>query len=281
MASKRFPPSNVRKNNKYSRQTIHISVGRSHDPFHVHYAQLESTAFFEVHGKPTSQQDHSRETSVVDNREQTLSPEPAIKAEDGEAAVDQVTTYQSPTKPAYHLENFVYEPAAFEVVVNWLYNQRPNKPTMRNDCKTLLRAYVLALQYRITGLQNELVDCIRQYHRDFNVTFEDLTWLINRISEEPTSHIIPMMRYFIDQIAFEISTQGFTEFSRNNIMFETFLSEGVHPIRVVLFRAIADVARADPRRDPALGPNRWTVEDWVAAPTPAQNSIDIIDIDEE
>ncbi|KAK5189645.1 hypothetical protein LTR96_009447 [Exophiala xenobiotica] len=272
-------PSTVRKN-KYSRQTLHISVGRSKVPFHVHYAQLESTAFFEVHGKPTSRAE-SRETSVVDDREPTLSPVPDIKAEDGETTVNESPTVQSPTKPAYNLEGFVYEPAAFEVVVNWLYNQPPNKPAMRNDCKTLLRAYVLALQYRITGLQDELVDCIRQYHRDFNVTFEDLTWLINRISEEPTAHIIPMMQYLIDQIAFEISTQGFTEFSRNNIMFETFLAEGVHPIRIVLFRALADVARANPHRDPAQGPNRWRVDDWVAAPTPIQNPIDIIDIDEE
>ncbi|KAK5321112.1 hypothetical protein LTR93_006354 [Exophiala xenobiotica] len=250
-------PSTVRKN-KYSRQTLHISV----------------------HGKPTSRAE-SRETSVVDDREPTLSPVPDIKAEDGETTVNESPTVQSPTKPAYNLEGFVYEPAAFEVVVNWLYNQPPNKPAMRNDCKTLLRAYVLALQYRITGLQDELVDCIRQYHRDFNVTFEDLIWLINRISEEPTAHIIPMMQYLIDQIAFEISTQGFTEFSRNNIMFETFLAEGVHPIRIVLFRALADVARANPHRDPAQGPNRWRVDDWVAAPTPIQNPIDIIDIDEE
>ncbi|KAK5453010.1 hypothetical protein LTS15_007159 [Exophiala xenobiotica] len=265
--------------NKYSRQTLHISVGRSKVPFHVHYAQLESTAFFEVHGKPTSRAG-SRETSVVDDRERTLSPVPDIKAEDAEATVDDVTTFQSPTKAAYHLEGYVYEPAAFEVVVNWLYNQPPNKPAMRTDCKTLLRAYVLALRYRIVALQDELVDCIRQYHRDFNVTFEDLTWLINRVSEE-TTHIIPMMQYFIDQIAFEISTQGFTEFSRNNIMFETFLSEGTHPIRIVLFRALADVAKADPYRDPANGPNRWRVADWIAAPTPTQNQVDIIDIDEE
>ncbi|KAK5243025.1 hypothetical protein LTR40_012601, partial [Exophiala xenobiotica] len=119
-------PSTVRKN-KYSRQTLHISVGRSKVPFHVHYAQLESTAFFEVHGKPTSRAE-SRETSVVDDREPTLSPVPDIKAEDGETTVNESPTVQSPTKPAYNLEGFVYEPAAFEVVVNWLYNQPPNKP---------------------------------------------------------------------------------------------------------------------------------------------------------
>ncbi|KAL6247352.1 hypothetical protein RBB50_005698 [Rhinocladiella similis] len=279
-------PTTPSSRNKYSRQTLHITVGRGRDSFHVHYAQLETTAFFEVH-KALNDDDNNNEDRESRERrdiERTLSPE-NIKMEEGESAPatdTAVTTPQtSPSKPAYHLEGYVYEPRAFEVVVNWLYNIPPVRPRVRNECKTLLRAYVLALQYRIIDLQDALINCLREYHREYNVNFEDLIWLVNRLAESPEKHTVPMMQYLIDQIAFEISTQGFTEFSRINVMFETFLADGSRPVRVVLFKALADVAQADPRRDPAQGPNRWRVQDWMIGHTPAQTPVDIIPIDED
>ncbi|KIW14536.1 hypothetical protein PV08_07320 [Exophiala spinifera] len=281
-------PTTPSSKNKYSRQTLHITVGRSRDSFHVHYAQLESTAFFEVH-RPTNndtndEEGESQASSSRHDMERTLSPD-NIKVEEGEsapAAETAVTTPQtSPSKPAYHLEGYVYEPRAFEVIVNYLYNIAPVPPKLRAECKTLLRAYVLALQYRIVGLQDALINCLREYHKEFNVNFEDLIWLVNRLTESPEKHTVPMMQYLIDQIAFEISTQGFTEFSRINVMFEPFLADGTRPIRVVLFKALADVAQADPRRDPADGPNRWRVQDWSIDRTPAQSPMDIIPIDED
>ncbi|KAK6386095.1 hypothetical protein LTS17_001669 [Exophiala oligosperma] len=287
-----MPPTTPSSRNKYSRQTLHITVGRGRDSFHVHYAQLETTAFFEVHKSNDEDNNHVNGSgSVSEERERrgdierTLSPE-IIKREEGGSAPATDTTkpttpQTSPSKPAYHLEGYVYEPRAFEVVVNWLYNIAPTPPSIRSECKTLLRAYVLALQYRIVDLQDALINCLRHYHREYNVNFEDLIWLVNRLAESPEKHTVPMMQYLIDQIAFEISTQGFTEFARINVMFETFLADGSRPVRVVLFKALADVAQADPRRDPAQGPNRWRVQDWIMGHRPAQSPVDIIPIDED
>ncbi|KAK4938293.1 hypothetical protein LTR10_021272 [Elasticomyces elasticus] len=257
------------KDNKYARQTVHITVGRSKTSFHVHYSQLERTAFFEAHPMPAASNNGtpSREPSAGDDRERTLSPPPEIKSEDtsGEPEAETAAIFQdSPSRPLYHLEGFVYEPAAFEIVVNWMYNQPP-------------------------GVPDAIIDCVRKYHQEYNVSFEYLTWLINRLGDGPDAHTIPMMRYLIDQIAFEISTQGFNEFSHDNPLFETFLIQSDRPIRKALFHALADIARAlagsiapadRARLDPALGPNRWTVRHWKKPQREEGAAVDIIEVDE-
>ncbi len=278
------PQASARKSNKYSKQTLHITVGRAKDSFHVHYSQLERTAFFEVEGYPRARD--SRATSLDDNareRDSTVSPAPLKAEENIERPVDdtdqQIFT-DSPSVPLYHLEGHVYHPAAFEIVVNWLYNQHPEKPRTRPECKTLLRAYVLALQYKIEPLQDSLIDCFRKYHREFSVTFEDLVWLINRVGEGPEAHTIPMLKYLVDQIAFEIHQQGYRSFVTNNPFFETFLTLGDRPLRKILFEAMAETSQKNPALDPAQGPHLWRIQDWTASQDNVPTAIDFIDIDD-
>lgn len=225
--------------------------------------------------EPSTNNTPSRETSTVDDRERTLSPPPEIKSEDtaDEPETAAPAIFQnSPSRPLYHLEGGVYEAAAFEIIVNFMYNQPPVAPKNRAECRTQLRAYVLALNYKIIPLQDALIDCVRQYHRHYNVSFENLTWLIHRLGEGPEVPVVPMMRYIINQIAFEVCSQSYDEFARENPIFETFLSEGDRPIRAALVHAISDISshvlskatetdRA--RLDPAIGPNRWLMRDWV------------------
>ncbi|KAI1625175.1 hypothetical protein EDD37DRAFT_608630 [Exophiala viscosa] len=282
------------KENKYARQTIHITVGRSKTSFHVHYSQLERTAFFQVHGMPATSSNGtpSREPSTGDDRERTLSPPPEIKSEDTSDQAETGTAaflQDSPSRPLYHLEGFVYEPAAFEVVVNWLYNQPPGVPVNRHVCRTQMRTYVIALQYQIIPLQDAIIDCVRKYHQEYNISFEYITWLTNRLGESPATHTVPMMRYLIEQVAFEVSTQGYNEFARDNPLFETFLVQGERPVRQALFHALADIARAlagsvaaadRARLDPALGRNRWMMRDWKSPQQEGTVPVDIIEVDE-
>ncbi|EXJ93227.1 hypothetical protein A1O3_01784 [Capronia epimyces CBS 606.96] len=177
----------------------------------------------------------------------------------------------------YHLEGFVYESTAYEVIVNCLYNQLPDRPTTRHQCKTLLKSYVLALQYRITDLQDALVDCIRQYHREFTIAFEDLVWLINRLGHGEMIQKIPMVKYMIDQCAWEICSNGYKSFARQNPWFEPFLVLGDRPIRKVLFEAITEVSD---HADPATGPNRYRVDDWVHFEQSAQNMTEFVELDD-
>lgn len=281
-------PQASARSNKYSKQTLHITVGRAKDSFHVHYSQLERTAFFEVEGRPKSRESGAQSYEDLNTqREHTISPGP-VKAEDGaetrtyrpEDNADQGIFTESPSLPVYHLEGFVYHPAAFEIVINWLYNQNPDKPRARTECKTLLRAYVLALQYKIVQLQDSLIDCFRKYHQEFSVTFEDLVWLINRVGEGPEAHSIPMLKYLVDQIAFELYTQGYRSFVNNNAFFETFLTQGDRPVRKVLFEAMTETSRLTPPIDPATGPHRWRVQDWAHPQDTTPAPVDFIDIDD-
>jgi len=119
-------PQASTRSNQFSKQTRHIAVGRTKDSFHVHYAQLERTTFFEVEGRPNSRESGAQSYEDLNaQREYTISPGP-VKTEDlagtrtyrPEDNADQGIFTESPSLPVYHLEGFVYYPAAFEIVVN-------------------------------------------------------------------------------------------------------------------------------------------------------------------
>ena len=282
-------PSGSRSCNasKYGRQIILITVGPARVRFHVHTAHLEPTAFFEVEGQPPTPADRgsqSRDTPVSRDRDETVSP-PPIKTEPGsegfsDSTSDQATLMeQLSSPPIYHLDGHFYDPAAFEMVVNWLYNQSPKKPNTPTQRRNLLRAYVLAGIYRITKLQDALLDCLRRYHQEFSVILEDLNWLVNRLGDGPECHELPMVRYLCDQIAWEAKSQGYDAFAKQNLLLESFLAEKSRPIRKVLFKAIVNLAHGQdvPLIDPATGPNRWRAGDQGPL---EQEQPDIIAIDD-
>lgn len=260
----------------FSQRTLLILIGNERVPFHVHPTQLANTAFFEAHGNPTTaadREEQGRDESTVPgmntpsieikqdpDRSPTLAPEP------------EPTTLEAD----YVLTGKVLQPAAFEVIVKYLYNQPPDSPKIRAQCRTSLQAYVLALRYNMFGLQDMIVSNFRQYHQEYTVSFEDLLWLVNRLGDSPASHTIPMIRYFADQIAFEITNQGFEKFLDSNSLFHDFLTIGDRPIRAVVFEAVVNIARTIPV-DPATGPNKWTVANRTIAKPPSDR--DMIQLD--
>ncbi|KAL2392381.1 hypothetical protein ABEF93_002262 [Exophiala dermatitidis] len=272
------------RRSKFSNQTLLITVGAEKVPFHVHVGLLEETSFFDVHGRLPGLE---RTPITSPERDQTLSPAPnyiPVKREEGtrddygtgKQAVDQpVDTAPLPT---YLLEGSVYTAAAFGIVVDALYNIAPPAPDSRAECRTVLRSYVLALTYHIVPLQDAIVDCFRQHHQQFNVVFEDLTWLINRIGDGEEIHSIPMVRYLIDQCAWEIYSQGYNSFVQHNVFFERFLSFGDHPVRRALFEAIAQVSRTP--IDPAAGLNRYTVNACIVREPAAVHMPEVIELDD-
>lgn len=184
--------------------------------------------------------------------------------------------------PVYHLEGKVYEPAAFEVLVNYLYNSPPTMPASREQCKTLLKAYVLALRYRVEDLQDLIIDCFRSYHREFHVYFEDLIWLVNRVGDDEAGCMVPMVVYLVQQVAFEIAAEGFATFAQNNTFIDIFLVRGDRQLRKVLFEAMAAVARGGAPRDPATGPHHWKIANWPPLQRTAVDQAirtDVVDLD--
>lgn len=264
---------------RFSQRTLLILVGHERVPFHVHPTQLANTAFFEAHGNPTTAADRDEQGRDESSVPGMNTPPIEIKEDpDRSPTLALEPDLESTTLEAdYVLTGKALQPAAFEVVVKYLYNQPPDAPKIRAQCRTSLQAYVLALRYKMSGLQDMIVSNFRQYHQEYTVSFEDLLWLINRLGDSPASHCVPMIRYFADQVAFEITSQGYEKFLDTNSLFHDFLTVGRRPIRAVVFEAVVNIARTIPV-DPAIGPNRWTVANSVdARPTPDRDMIRLTD----
>ena len=281
---------------KYANPTVQILVGEPPVPFHVHSAFLEKTAFFEVHplstlpespGPPRMRPAASLSSPApsdstvlpedVEVKMEDIEDEATLGSNDAASTISTTISEMTP-RPMFHLKGALYEPAAFEVIVNYLYNIRPNAPQHRNDFITLRKTYVLALRYRMERLQDDLVDRFRDFHVSYNVNFEDLIWLANRISGDKAEvSKVPMVRYLTDQVAFEIYREGYDTFARGNLGFENFLTTGTRVLRRELFKAMAKLSQARNPPDPAMGPNRWRVQDYQAFEQGEMEREEIID----
>ncbi|KIW62855.1 hypothetical protein PV04_09747 [Phialophora macrospora] len=265
------PRPNTTRN--YADPTIQILVGDRQEPFHVHYAFLERTHFFQVHGYPNILQTPGPSPSAPLN-----SPAPSditvtadgveVKVEASEEGrVENREPISTPTTPmastAYVLKGIIYEPEAFEIVVNSLYHVPPSTPAHRSGIRIFRKAYCLALQYQMSDLQDEIVDCFRNFHAVYSVHFDDLLWLARRISGNETVVCqVPIIQYLIEQCAYDIYRDGYDNFESRNPGLQGFLEKGNSSLRVEVFKAMTRIAMANHAPDPALGINHWRVQDW-------------------
>lgn len=215
--------------------------------------------------------------------EKTVSPVTVKEEEEhghGRADEDELESNRTPSAAVYHLEGSAYHAPAFDIVCDWLYNVPPIPPPGRTECRNLLRAYVLALRYEIVDLQDALVDCLRKHHRTWNIEFEDLTWFSNRVGDQK-ARTTPLLKYMVEQVAWEVSEHSFATFAAGNPSFRTFLTTGDRPIRTMLFEALAEISRPQTKRvEPAVGPNKWRVKDWPLQEDSTQPDQEIIDLDD-
>jgi len=275
----------------FSYQTLLIHVGEDGTPFHIHPATLATTDFFKVEGDPPTaveketRQEFRRTTSSMVTPPVELKREPERSPSRSPTIISEqrspINHVSSTIIPDYHLTGHSFTPAAFEVVVKWLYNQPPTAPTNRGACKTILRAYVLAFRWGIEGLQDAIVENYQKYHRGYELAFDDLVWMINRFGDSAVCRAVPMVWYLADQTAYEITTHGYDQFVKKNHFFHQFLTTGDRPIRAIVVEAIVNIA-GDPKPvDPASGPNRWRVEDFKHPPPQSPASeMEVIELDD-
>ena len=189
---------------------------------------------------------------------------PEVKREttvDAESATDRLpqTTFSVANAPDYVIEDREHEPQAFNVLVKWLYNQRPETIQYKQEKKVLLRAYRLALRYNAYGLQNLIIEGFREFHQDSAVEFEDLLWLAHREKIRT-----PFIQYLLEQTAYEIATNGFESFITENEMFQkTFANNTLPKIQFDILRRVARHAEvaANMLKDPAKGFGQWLIEE--------------------
>lgn len=242
-------------------------MGPKNATFNIHEALLQvKTAFFEVHGEPNG------ETSEPPNKEaqrETMfktESSPSTEADMSEPTIGISTprtssasgdsTSQDLNEPKfitadYHLDTHFVK--AFSIFVNWLYNAPPQQPKTASQCKILIQAYLLALQYRAIGLQNLLLDCIRRYHIEHQINFDlFFIYLLNRSGDDVNCNLI---KYFVDQIAYEITESSVEEFDSTNLGFENFLRERPQSkVRTALFHTLAKIATAGKKGENIVDP---------------------------
>ena len=181
----------------------------------------------------------------------------------GETAATAANRDASPRKtkvvPHYHIISKIHTPQAFKTFVDWLHNIKPDAPEDREECKYLLQAYVLAVNYAARALQNAIMDCFRAYHTEVAVELDHLVWMVNNTGDNTN---LAMTAYLVQQIAFEIAAHGIEKYEKNNQFMTYYMREGNRVVRYELVKAIARRATAAGRKDgnPATSdPDRWYV----------------------
>jgi hypothetical protein len=247
-----------------------FTVGPKKAPFNIHEALLQvKTAFFEVHTEQNggtlkvqdgeAELDRTFKTETSPSTDDIMSEGTVGILTPGPSSTMNETVSQEPKEVKeiladYHLDTHFVK--AFAIFVNWLYNTPPQVPATAQNCKTLIQAYLIALKYRATGLQNLALNRIRQFHINHQVDFDlFFIYLLNRHGDDVHCRLI---KYFVDQIAYEIADSGVAEFDALNSGFEYFIRDRPEgKVRTALFHALGKIATAGKRgakiRDPAVG----------------------------
>ena len=163
----------------------------------------------------------------------------------------------------YHLD--IQHVKAFEVFVNWLYNKAPTVPKSQAQAKTLIQAYLIALKYQAYPLQDLIVDCLRRHFAENTFSFDQLfIYLLNRHGDDPHCKLI---RYFVDQVAYEIYSRGYQPFKTEggNLGIDTFLKDRVGGVvRQALFIALAKLAHQAKEQKRIVDPAVSMTHDYYA-----------------
>jgi hypothetical protein len=257
----------------FASKVLVFSIGPKKASFNIHEALLQlKTSFFDVHPEPNGGNNlaQGKEAELETAFKSESSPSTDTDMSDptvgvhtpsmSSATVDSANATTSPdsNEPTvitadYHLDTHFVK--AFAIFVEWLYNTPPKDPKTPTQCKTLIQTYLLALKYRAQGLQNLLLDCIRRFHIENQVNFDMLfVYLLNRHGDDVECKLI---KYFVDQIAYEIADTGVEEFDSANGGFEYFLRERPQgKVRTALMHALGKIAAAGKSgkkiMDPAL-----------------------------
>jgi hypothetical protein len=281
----------------YSNPPIPILVGAKEQPFYVHHAFLESSKFFDHHPRPKIPSSSASQAGVTPEspppaNDTTLAAESTqVKQEHDEAMPDVNRTFAAEINNSIapiKLLGPMFDPKAFEIIVNFWYNGVLVTPHDRASFMVLRKAYILALKYGLGKLQDDLIDCCRHYHILYKVQFDDLTWFSTRVDGgEAQAHANPMVRYLIDQIVYEILNTGYGGFvSGSNFSFDVFFDTGDHVLRKLIVATLASTAgdlRTRLLEDPARAPdNRWRVRDiplMMEMPRAETEELSIIDLD--
>jgi hypothetical protein len=179
--------------------------------------------------------------------------------------IDNAVDLEAEESCHYHITDEMHTPEAFTTFADWLYNTRPSVPETKEYCKSLLQAYVLAVYYEVTLLQNAIIDCFREHHTRVTVDLDHLVWMTNHNGDNTR---LPMTAYLVQQIAYEIAQEGIEKYEKKNKSLPQYMKEGDSFVRYELVKAIAHRTQSSVKKagDPATSDaGKWYVTELDGA----------------
>ena len=266
---------------------IKIKIGQGESRTESHDFQIyenvlrQETSFFEIHGEP--KRAATRHDSVIasDDDNVTVKPEDSESVTDGgittsAGATDQPRTtldheYTATPLPDeklatdqyhYHIMEKHHIPESWHMFQCWLMKRPVAVPKDKKSCRLVLQVYMLAIRYNVFALQNEVIDCLRQYHAESPVSIEDLIWVTNNTKRLARC---PLRMYLTEQVAYEMAFEGIDGYMAvNENTWNHFLvnqEPRQQEIRTELFKILGRHAHAAKTKleDPAKGMRNWHV----------------------
>ena len=243
----------MRVNSEFSSAMVEIYMKDNRKPFAVHQNILETkSSFFQKHKPAAKPKYHPRRRYNEDvdsvKREEEAETSVATLDESETIEVDDNDILQQGTHTTYDLTqtNFKYE--VFEVFVEFVYSKPPKKIQDTKGVKIAINVYCVATMYEVEDLQNAIVDRIREYHQENAAQLTFLTNIVSRWKDHGWQNLeCRLNKYLVDQIAHDISVNGYGDFTTSNSYINKWLrgdgeeGEG-NSTRRDLFIAIAKIA---------------------------------------
>ena len=196
---------------------MRIRVGEPQKMFKVSEKALDRyTTFFGRHG-------NLGETGSTDEKQ----VRPAALG--GTAGPGNTVPMGTNREREYVLRGPLYQTDAFLMLVNAINAVPPGKPRDSLAVYTLLRTYLLSCEYDDLDLQNAVLSRIREYHGRKGTQFElkHLNFLVKSVKHVSGGHEgddtrYGLVRYLVEQCAWEVLRSGQPEFERHNESLDKF-----------------------------------------------------------
>jgi DNA repair exonuclease SbcCD nuclease subunit len=139
----------------------------------------------------------------------------------------------------YYLKSRVHTPRSFGTLLTWLYKGRIERPNIRADQINLLRTYIMAVDYDIMPLRQEIVLCFRRYHKKVEIDLSVILWLVHELRKTKKELLAKslrnndlaselLMESLLNDLASEVRRVGQEEFTAKNPEMFAFHRERVY-----------------------------------------------------
>ena len=224
----------------YNSPILEIYIKNKKVPFKIHKATLESKSTFLKKVKPIDR------PLIIPHR--AGRDDFDVKSE-SQATVDEPSSgtgkILAPNDQIFDLTHSKIRAETFTIFADYLYNKYPSPIHNPKEAEMAIRAYLIAVEYECSDLQNAILDRMRDYHLGMNFDLDLLILIVNRHGDLKCN----MTQYLIRQFAYDISDNGYNAFGKSNKFLEYFLTEKDREVRRDVFKAVVEIAEKSMKKE--------------------------------